>query len=119
MTIKVGKKRQSQSAIILKPLKDSFWIFIGLLIFFAFAYIINFNMALSAGFEISKYQELLKTKTLENKNLIQQITIELAKMNIDDLAKELNLVPSENISYLKESPKGPLSLLPNDSSFDF
>ncbi len=119
MTIKVGKKRQFQSAMILKPFKDSFWVVTGLLIFFAFAYIINFNMALSAGFEISKYQELLKTKTLENKNLIQQITIELSKINIGDLAKELNLVPSETISYLKESPKGSLSLLPDDSSFDF
>lgn len=112
MTLKNTKKNKfTNIKTILKPFQNASALCLITLIIFGFVYIANLNFLISEGFKINQHQKLLKEKSSENKDLVQELSAKLSSINIQELAKELDLVPSITTFYLKDLSQSPLSLL--------
>lgn len=86
---------------------------------FGFTYVINLSSLISKSFIISQQQSLLKEESNKNKDLIQELSAKLSRIKIQELAKELNLVPSATTFYLKDLSQSPLSLLNQNKNANF
>jgi len=113
MTYKPNKKVIDFKNIFI-IFKDIFVFCVLAIVILSFVYVIEFSSFVSSGFYMNQLQKQLKQNAEDNKVLTSQLSLKLSQISLVEVSKQLNLIPITNISFLKQSPTGSLSLSSDD-----